>query len=86
MHAGTHLAPEDFHAVLASAASAAAGGGGRETVVLDCRNVYETNIGHFSVVGISFSFIPDLLNVLLTANNNSALGFLQGPTSHVPGR
>jgi len=36
---GTHLSPAEFHNALGDSA--------QDTVLIDCRNVYESNIGHF---------------------------------------
>ena len=59
-NAGTHLSPAEFHRMLLeSVASPGPGGGGDEggaksrgTVLLDCRNLYETRIGRFELVRV----------------------------------
>jgi hypothetical protein len=42
---GRHLPPRAFHDMLERAAAEGAGGGGCQTVLIDARNAYETQIG-----------------------------------------
>ena len=44
---GPHLAPEEFHRVIEEAADPALARPGEEVVLVDVRNVYETEIGRF---------------------------------------
>ncbi|KIZ00894.1 hypothetical protein MNEG_7068 [Monoraphidium neglectum] len=49
---GRHLPPRAFHDMLERAAAEGAGGGGCQTVLIDARNAYETQIGRFDVSGV----------------------------------
>lgn len=60
-NAGMHLSPEEFHTMALESASESVtssgqgvgrDAGGSGTVLLDCRNLYETRIGHFDLVRI----------------------------------
>lgn len=49
---GVHLTPAEFHAALGPRTSAVGGESAeaepqKESVLIDCRNIYESNIGHF---------------------------------------
>ncbi|EJK44769.1 hypothetical protein THAOC_36664 [Thalassiosira oceanica] len=47
--AATHLSPSEWNAALLRASEASEGGLNKGDVLIDVRNVYESNIGHFAV-------------------------------------
>ncbi|KAM3866957.1 thiosulfate sulfurtransferase/rhodanese-like domain-containing protein 2 [Diretmus argenteus] len=62
--AGIHLEPEEFHKEVEAVVSG--GGSGGDTILLDCRNFYESKIGQFSrclAPNIrKFSYFPDYVD------------------------